>query len=92
MIKHMTNEHLINTPLPHSYQAHTREALESLVAIFKSYNGNDAAKDVEIFNRVKNELDFISWRSDKQIKALKDKIKWLDETNRGLGLLNGRTR
>ena len=67
-------EHRITPPLPNSYQLRSRNTIEQLDILFARCRGKDAGKAREIFAQVKNELDILTWKADKQVQALKDQI------------------
>ncbi len=64
-------EHLITPPANHSYQFRTRNILERL----------STGIDADTFKQVKDDLDVLTWKADKQVKALKDQLQWMQEAH-----------
>ena len=67
-------EHRINPPHRISYQYRTSQIIEQLDHIFSRCTGKSADSARELFSTVKDELSALSWRSDLQVKALKDQL------------------
>ena len=67
-------EHRTTPPLPNSYQFRSRNTIERLDFIFARCTGKNTGKSRELFVQVKEDLDILTWKADKQVQALKDQI------------------
>ena len=72
-------ENRISPPLPRSYQLKTRHALAELDGMFYQCPDGYDRQANNVFIQTKENLDVLAWNADKQVQALKNKIRWLEE-------------